>query len=379
MSAGRAPVVNVTGRRAGGLPRGIGGRDRQRVGRVGAHADRGDLMLGRRRCGVHGLGAVGARPRDASSTVAGADVVNDSDALSVLFGFGMTVTALTVSGTAAVVDGGRACRRSRAPSSDVHAATEMARTQTRAAIRPRIGRTLGDRSRSQSGRSRRSPFASLTRCPSSEPPWARMTCCRRSRLGGRALIALVRAARGALRLRACRVADVRGHRGVPAGRRVDRRRPQGDVRLRRQGRPAPRAASRGHRVGGAGVRRAPSAHAVEGLVRRPELPLRAAPGGPVPPAPPAGRGGDRHRRPRRRRRGHRPARQRSTGALGLQRAHAPAQLDRGRRVDRPALPRGAARLPRPRAPTCSPSRAKVDDAGQPAAGARLEAASKTRR
>jgi hypothetical protein len=40
----------------------------------------------------------------ASSIVAGADVVNESDALSVLFGFAVTVTALTVSGSAAVVD-----------------------------------------------------------------------------------------------------------------------------------------------------------------------------------------------------------------------------------------------------------------------------------
>ena len=54
---------------------GIGRSDRQRVGRVGAHADRWDLMVGGR-CGVHGLGAVGAGPLIASSIVAGADVVN---------------------------------------------------------------------------------------------------------------------------------------------------------------------------------------------------------------------------------------------------------------------------------------------------------------
>ena len=54
------------------------------------------------------------------------------------------------------------------------------------------------------------------------------------------------------RLRADPVADVRGHRRVPARRRGHRRRHQGDVRLRRQGRPPHRAAARGHRVGGAG-------------------------------------------------------------------------------------------------------------------------------
>ena len=81
----------------------------------------------------------------ASSIVAGADIVNESDALSVLFGFGVTVTALTVSGTAAVVDAAAPVDAVELLSSDEHAATEMARTQTRAAIRPRIGRTLGDR------------------------------------------------------------------------------------------------------------------------------------------------------------------------------------------------------------------------------------------
>ena len=38
----------------------------------------------------------------------------------------------------------------------------------------------------------------------------------------------------------------------------------------------------------------------------PQLPLRAAPGRPLPPAPPGGRRGHRHGRPRSRRRGHRP-------------------------------------------------------------------------
>ena len=49
-----------------------------------------------------------------------------------------------------------------------------------------------------------------------------------------------------------RVADVRGHRRVRAGRRGDRRRPQGDVRLRRQGRPPRRAAARGHGLASCG-------------------------------------------------------------------------------------------------------------------------------
>ena len=44
-------------------------------------------------------------------------------------------------------------------------------------------------------------------------------------------------------------------------------------------------------------------------------------------------------------------------AVGLAATHAAAQLDRGRHVA-PALPRGAARPPRPRTPTCSPSRAR---------------------
>ena len=76
-----------------------------------------------------------------------------------------------------------------------------------------------------------------------------------------------------------------------------RRRAQGDVRLRRQGRPAARAARRRHRVGRAGVRAAPAGHAVEGLVRRAELPLRAAAEGPVPPALAGRRRGARCRRP----------------------------------------------------------------------------------
>ena len=58
----------------------------------------------------------------ASSIVAGADVVNASDALSVLFGFGVTVTALTVSGTAAVVDAAAPVAAVELLSSEEHAA-----------------------------------------------------------------------------------------------------------------------------------------------------------------------------------------------------------------------------------------------------------------
>ena len=126
----------------------------------------------------------------------------------------------------------------------------------------------------------------------------------------------VRRAGRALRLRPGRHADLRAHRGVPAGGGVHRRRQQGDVRLRRQGRAPPRAAARGHRVGRAGVRAAPPDGAVEGLVRRAELPLRAPAEGPVPPALAARRRGARRRRPRRRRRGHRARRTASTATSG---------------------------------------------------------------
>jgi PAS domain-containing protein len=45
--------------------------------------------------------------------------------------------------------------------------------------------------------------------------------------------------------------------------------------------------------GRAFLQREPAHHAVEDLVRGPQLPLRAAPGRPLPPVPPAGCGGAR--------------------------------------------------------------------------------------
>ena len=70
-----------------------------------------------------------------------------------------------------------------------------------------------------------------------------------------------------------------------------------------RGRPGPGPPTGGDRTPGPGLRAAPAAAAVEGLVRHPGLPLRAAPGRPVPPAPPAGRRGPRPRGSRPRRRG----------------------------------------------------------------------------
>ena len=64
--------------------------------------------------------------------------------------------------------------------------------------------------------------------------------------------------------------DLRGRPGLPPGhRRGQRRGRQGDVRLRGPGRPAAGPAARGHRPDRAGLRAAPPAAAVEGLVRRP--------------------------------------------------------------------------------------------------------------
>ena len=60
-----------------------------------------------------------------------------------------------------------------------------------------------------------------------------------------------------------------------------------------RGGPPARAPARGHRARRAGVRPAPPDAAVEGLVRRPELPLRAPAEGPVPPALAARRRGAR--------------------------------------------------------------------------------------
>ena len=109
-------------------------------------------------------------------------------------------------------------------------------------------------------------------------------------------------------------AAARGHRGLQPGRRGHRRREQGDVRVHRQGRPARRPAARadGQRV--PGVRPAPADHAVEGVVRRPELPLREAPARPLPPVRPGRHRGARRRRPVPRRRGHRPRLATSTAA-----------------------------------------------------------------
>ena len=79
------------------------------------------------------------------SIVAGAEVVNASDALSVLLGFGVTVTALTVKGAEAVVATGAATVvGDDALSSDVHEARarEAATRHVSTAARPRIGGTL---------------------------------------------------------------------------------------------------------------------------------------------------------------------------------------------------------------------------------------------
>ena len=116
----------------------------------------------------------------------------------------------------------------------------------------------------------------------------------------------VRRARGAPRVRARAHADVRGRaRLPPRDRRGVRGRRQGDVRVRR---PV------GRRLA---LRPEGTAPIVRAFVQhRPPVPwrvwyvhagvpLRAAPGRPLPPAPPAGRRGARHRGPRRRRRGDR--------------------------------------------------------------------------
>ena len=79
------------------------------------------------------------------STVAGADVVKASDALTLLLGFGVTVTALTVRGAAAVVDAAAgAVLAADELSSDVHAAkaNDAATSHVSTAARLRIGRTL---------------------------------------------------------------------------------------------------------------------------------------------------------------------------------------------------------------------------------------------
>ena len=85
-------------------------------------------------------------------------------------------------------------------------------------------------------------------------------------------------------------------------------RAQGAVRLRRQGRSGARAARRRHRVRRTGVRAEPAGAPVEGVVRRTELPLRAAAEGPVPPALAGRRRSARSRRSRHRRRGDRAGR-----------------------------------------------------------------------
>jgi len=78
------------------------------------------------------------------SIVAGAEVVNASDALSVLLGFGVTVTALTVKGAEAVVATGAATVvGDDALLSDVHEvrAREAATRHVSTTARPRIGGT----------------------------------------------------------------------------------------------------------------------------------------------------------------------------------------------------------------------------------------------
>ena len=77
--------------------------------------------------------------------MAGAEVVKASDALSVLLGLGVTVTAPTVRGGAAVVDAAAAAEVADDElSSDVHAAraNDAATRHVSTAPRPRIGRTL---------------------------------------------------------------------------------------------------------------------------------------------------------------------------------------------------------------------------------------------
>ena len=93
------------------------------------------------------------------STVAGAEVVKVSDALSVLLGFGVTVTALTVRGGAAAVVAAAVAAGDEL-SSDVHAANarDAATRHVSTAARPRIGGTLRQ-ARSPIRAGREGPFA----------------------------------------------------------------------------------------------------------------------------------------------------------------------------------------------------------------------------
>ena len=116
--------------------------------------------------------------------------------------------------------------------------------------------------------------------------------------------------------------DVRARGGVPAPRTGNRRRTQGDVLLRGQGRSPDRPAPRADRLGGAGVRRAPTRGSLEGLVRRPQLPLRACPEGALPPVRPGRRGGPGPGGRTRGRRGDRPG-------VAVLRAPGPAPGDPG--------------------------------------------------
>ena len=136
-------------------------------------------------------------------------------------------------------------------------------------------------------------------------PSGHATCCRPNPIGGRASVARFAARAGRVGVRAARHADVRARRGRAEARVEQRRRAQGAVRLHRQGRPRAGVARRRHRFGGAGVRAAPAGAAVEGLVRRAELPVRAAAEGAVPPALAGRRRGARRRGSGRRRRGDR--------------------------------------------------------------------------
>ena len=108
-----------------------------------------------------------------------------------------------------------------------------------------------------------------------------------------ALLAPPRA--GRLRLR--RDAGLRGHRAVrPRRRRVDRRREQGDVHVRRPGRPLDHTAAGGHcrrAARGPPGRPAQGPAAGEAVLRRPDVPLRAAAGRSLPAVLPGRRRGAR--------------------------------------------------------------------------------------
>ena len=156
------------------------------------------------------------------------------------------------------------------------------------------------------------------------------------------------------RLRPGPDADVRGDRGVPAGRRGHRRRPQGDVRLRRQGRPPHRAAPRGHGVGRPGLRPAPPADAVEGLVRRRRA---SATSGPRPAATASTtRSASRRSAPPTPTSTSRssPCWPTSTAPLGLRQVDLAPQLDRRRRPTGPRYIERAARRSSPATSTSSP-------------------------